>query len=66
MESEKQNVDKLSNEELVDILWQALNKSNLKGVYTINESYLLKMVHMRLLEKVSEKVSEKVVDKTKL
>ncbi len=24
------------NDELIDILWQALNKSNLKGVFTIN------------------------------
>ena len=60
MESEKQNVDKLSNEDLVDVLWQALNKSSLKGVYTINESYLLKMVHSRLLEKVSEKPVDKL------
>ncbi len=55
MESEKQAVDKLSNEELIDILWQALNKSSLKGVYTINESYLLKMVYTRLLQKTSDK-----------
>lgn len=60
MEAEKQNVDKLSNEDLVDVLWQALNKSSLKGVYTINESYLLKMVHSRLLEKVSEKPVDKL------
>jgi len=55
MDTEKQTVDKLSNEELIEILWQALNKSSLKGVYTINESYLLKMVYTRLLEKTSTK-----------
>jgi len=55
MESEKQAVDKLSNDELIEILWQALNKSSLKGVYTINESYLLKMVYTRLLQKTSDK-----------
>ena len=55
MESENQDVDKLSNDELIDIIWQALNKSSLKGVYTLNESYLLKKVCSALLVRTSSK-----------
>ena len=55
MESDTNTINKLSNDELIDILWQGLNKSNLKGVFTINESYLLKLVYTKLLEKTSNK-----------
>ena len=52
MDSDKVSIDKMSNGELIEILWQGLNKSNLKGVFTINESFLLKLVHTKLVEKV--------------
>lgn len=55
MDQEKKiNLDSTSTTELLDVLWQGLNKSSLKGVFTINESYLLKMVYDKLIEKVTE------------
>ena len=52
MDQESKTVANMSNSELVDILWQGLNKGSLKGVFNINESYLLKLVYSRLLENV--------------
>ena len=55
MESEISAVNKMYNDELIDLMWQGLNKSNLKGVFNINESYLLKIVRDKLIEKVGAK-----------
>jgi hypothetical protein len=55
MESEVSAVNKMSNDELIDLMWQGLNKSSLKGVFNINESYLLKIVRDKLIEKVGSK-----------
>ena len=52
MEQGNKTIDTMTKPELIDVLWQALNKSNLKGVFTINESYLLRMVYTKLLESV--------------
>ena len=56
MEQENKTIDTMIKPELIDILWQALNKSNLKGVFNINESYLLKIVYTKLLESVGGEV----------
>jgi hypothetical protein len=62
MEQEKKlNLDSTSNAELLDVLWQGLNKSSLKGVFTINESYLLKMVYDKLTEKITDKITDKIL-----
>lgn len=60
MESDKTTVDKMTGGELLDIMWQALNKANLKGVFMINESFLLKLVHTRLLEKLGTPSNETI------
>jgi hypothetical protein len=44
----------MNNTELLDVLWQALNKANLKGVFNINESFLLKVVNDKLIEKLND------------
>ena len=56
MENENKTIDTMTKPELIDILWQGLNKSNLKGVFNINESYLLKIVYTKLLESVGGEV----------
>ena len=48
MESEKKTIETMSNVEALDVLWQALNKSTLKGTFNINEAHLLKLVHDKL------------------
>ena len=58
MESEIAAVNKMSANELIDLLWQGLNKSSLKGVFNINESFLLKLVHDKLIEKVNTVIGE--------
>ena len=52
MEQDNKTVSNMSNSELIDVLWQGLNKATLKGTFTINEAYLLKLVHVKLLENV--------------
>jgi hypothetical protein len=58
MDSDKVAVDKMTNSELIEIMWQALNKSSLKGVFMINESFLLKLVHAKLVEKTCNTISD--------
>ena len=55
MESDKKTLDSMNNAELLDVLWQALNKANMKGVFNINESFLLKIVNDKLIEKITDK-----------
>lgn len=55
MESEIVAVNKMSVDDLIDLMWQGLNKSSLKGVFNINESFLLKLVRDKLIEKVGSK-----------
>ena len=55
MESEIFAVNKMSVDDLIDLMWQGLNKSSLKGVFNINESFLLKLVRDKLIEKVGTK-----------
>ena len=57
MESEITAVNKMSVDELIELMWQGLNKSSLKGVFNINESFLLKLVRDKLIEKVGSKSS---------
>ena len=54
MESDKKTLESMNNTELLDVLWQALNKANLKGVFNINESFLLKVVNDKLIEKLND------------
>ena len=44
MDQEKKTIDSMPNNEALEILWQALNKSNMKGTFSINEAYLLKLL----------------------
>ena len=55
MESEIAAVNKMSVDDLIDLMWQGLNKSSLKGVFNINERFLLKHVRDKLIEKVGSK-----------
>lgn len=51
MDQDNQNKKKLSdmnNTELLDLLWSALNKANTKGVYSIDEAYIIKLAYEKL------------------
>jgi len=61
MDQEAKTVSTMSNSDLIDVLWQGLNKSSLKGVFNINESYLLKIVHAKLVENVGGEVKPTTV-----
>ena len=45
---EKKNINDMSSNELLDLLLAALNKANNKGVYTIDEAYIIKVVYDKL------------------
>ena len=61
MDQEAKAVSSMSNSDLIDVLWQGLNKASLKGVFNINESYLLKIVHAKLAENVGAEVKAQVI-----
>jgi hypothetical protein len=48
------DLSRLSNDELLSILWNGLNKANLKGVYNIDEAYLLKICYSKLKNTISQ------------
>ena len=49
---ENKNLETLSNNELLEILWKALNKANGNGVYTIDEAFTLKVIYEKLKKNV--------------
>jgi hypothetical protein len=53
MENEQKSLENMSNNELLEIVWQSLNKATMKGVFNINEAYLLKLVHNKLVDKLT-------------
>lgn len=46
-------LDELSNNEIIDILWNALNKATLKGVYNMDEVFMIKVLFDKLKNNVS-------------
>lgn len=44
----QKNLDEMSNKEVLDVLWNALNKANSKGVFSIDEAFTLKVLYDRL------------------
>lgn len=41
-------IEELSNNEIYEIIWNALNKATLKGVYDMNEVFILKVLFDKL------------------
>ena len=59
LEQEQQhtvNINDLQPRELIEITMNALNKSSKAGVFTIDESYMLKIVLDRITKMLSEKI----------
>ena len=48
MEDEKIAIENISNKEILDFLWKALNKANHKGVFTIEEAFSIKLLYDKL------------------
>ena len=44
----------MNKHELLYVLWQALNKANTKGVFTIDEAFTLKVVYEKICKDVGE------------
>ena len=51
--NEKKNIDEMTNIELLDVLWNALNKANSKGVFIIDEAFTLKVIHEKLKKNIN-------------
>lgn len=51
--NEKKNIDEMTNIELLDVLWTALNKANSKGVFIIDEAFTLKVIHEKLKKNIN-------------
>lgn len=53
-QSDKKTFEDMSKIELLNVLWQALNKANSAGSFNIDEAFTLKVVHERLLSQLKE------------
>ena len=58
MESDKivsgnKKIEDMTNIEVCDLIWNALNKATLKGVYTIDEAFILKVLFDKLKNNVN-------------
>ena len=52
--SENKSLADMSKHELLCVLWQALNKANTKGVFTIDEAFTLKVVYDKICKDINE------------
>lgn len=50
---DKKKFTDMNNTELLDLLWSALNKANTKGVYSIDEAYLIKLTYEKLKQNMN-------------
>jgi flagellar motor component MotA len=48
------NLNEMNNSELLELLWSALNKANSKGVYSIDEAYLIKLTYIKLTQNINK------------
>jgi hypothetical protein len=48
MDKQEQQIDlnKMTKEDAMQIIWTALNKASTKGVFTLDESYVIKTAFM--------------------
>ena len=51
---ENKPLTEMNKKELLGILWHALNKANIKGVFTINEAFSIKVVYDKLCKDINE------------
>jgi len=48
MDNDKIAIESISNNEILEFLWKALNKANHKGVFTIEEAFSIKLLYDKL------------------
>lgn len=53
-QDDKKTFNEMSPKELLNVLWQALNKANSAGAFNLDEAFTLKIVHERLLSSMSD------------
>jgi hypothetical protein len=51
-QNQEKKLESLNNNELLDILWKALNKANTKGVFNIDEAFTLKIIYEKLKKNI--------------
>ena len=64
MESEKTDtkpkaldLSKMNNKECINFIWNALNKASSNGVYTIDESYSIRVVYQKIVDALNKEES---------
>ena len=50
--NENKSLESMNNNELLDILWKALNKANGNGVFNIDEAFTLKVIYEKLKKNI--------------
>ena len=51
-QNQEKKLESHNNNELLDILWKALNKANTKGVFNIDEAFTLKIIYEKLKKNI--------------
>jgi len=49
-QNNKNNIESLTHNDCLDFIWKALNKASTKGVFTIDESYSIKLIFNKLVQ----------------
>lgn len=48
------NIEQLSTEQSLDAIWNFINKAASKGAFTIDESYIIKILFSKVLKEIKE------------
>ena len=51
------NIEELNSKQSLDAIWTMLNKAASKGVFSIDESYVLKILFNKVLKEINDKDS---------
>lgn len=54
MDNNTKSLETMSQKDLLEVLWRALNKSCTNGTFSIDEAFTLKIVYDKLLKSLTE------------
>lgn len=57
-QSKQVNIEEMTAEQSLDALWGLINKGASKGVYNIDESYVIKVIFSKLTKELAKKTED--------
>ena len=49
----EKKIEDMTKDDFIELVWNALNKANTKGVYSIDEAYLIKLTYEKLKQNMN-------------